>query len=56
MNRERLTMYEEVKIIVALEMKVESMRKNIEETELEFLKDMYRQDIQELQTIINKLI
>ncbi len=55
MNRERLTMYEEVKIIVSLENKILEIRKRMEVTKLDFLKEMYKQDIKEFQTIINKL-
>jgi len=55
MNRERLTMYEEVRIIVSLESKILEIRNKMESTNLDFLKEMYEEDIREFQTIIDKL-
>ena len=55
MNKERLTMYEEVKIIVSLENKIVDIRKLMEATKLDLLKEMYEEDIKQFQTIINKL-
>lgn len=56
MNRERLTTHEEVKIIISLETKILDIRKKMEITKLDLLKEMYEEDIKQFQTIINKLL
>ena len=55
MNRERLTTYEEAKIIVYLKINIEDIKRKINNTELDILKDIYNEDIEDFKTIINKL-
>jgi hypothetical protein len=55
MNRERLSIYEECKIIVALERKVSDLELNIETTNLDWFADILKTEVKELTQIINKL-
>jgi len=55
MNRERLSIYEECKIIVALERKVSDLELNIERTNLDWFAEILKTEVKELTQIINKL-
>ncbi len=55
MNRERLSIYEECKIIVALERKVLSLKHDIQHAGSNALVNMWETEVKELTQIINKL-
>lgn len=56
MNKSKqLNTYEEVKLAVLVMRKIEKIEKNIKETELDWFSDILKNDLQEWQTILNKL-
>jgi len=55
MNRERLSIYEECKIIVALERKVLSLKHDIQHAGNNAVVNMWETEVKELTQIINKL-
>ena len=54
-NLEKLTMLEEVKLVVILQILIEEKENSMKQTSNDFLKEMYANDIQDLKTILNKL-
>jgi hypothetical protein len=52
---EKLTMLEEVKLVVILQILIEEKENSMKQTSNDFLKEMYANDIQDLKTILNKL-
>ena len=56
MNKlKQLSTYEEVKLAVLVMRKIEKIEKNIKETKLDWFSDILKNDLQEWQTILNKL-
>ena len=55
MKRERLSIYEECKIIVALERKVLSLKHDIQHAGSNAVVNMWETEVKELTQIINKL-
>ena len=55
MNRERLTMLDECKLVVLLERKIITLQERMHTTNDFFMRDMYANDIQELTEILLKL-
>lgn len=56
MNRERLSIYEECKIIVTLERKISDLRQELEEmNSMDWFAEILKNDVKELTQIINKL-
>lgn len=55
MNRERLSTYDEVKIIITLERKVSDLEYDIKHAGNDMLAEMYKSDVKELKQIIDKL-
>ncbi len=55
MNRERLTMLDECKLVVLLERKIITLQERMHTTNDFFMRDMYTNDIKELTEILLKL-
>ena len=55
MSRERLSIYDEIKIIITLERKVADLEYDIKHAGSDMLADMYKSDLKELKQIISKL-
>ena len=55
MNRERLSTYEECKIIVTLERKISDLELSIEKTDMDWFAEILKDDVKELKQIIDKL-
>tara|TARA_R110000850_G_C9863768_1_gene456486 strand:+ start:108 stop:281 length:174 start_codon:yes stop_codon:yes gene_type:complete len=54
-NLEKLTMLEEVKLVVILQILIEEKENSMKQTSNDFLKEMYANDIHDLKIILNKL-
>ena len=55
MNRERLTIVEECKLVVLLERKIITLQERMHTTNDSFMRDMYTNDIKGLTEILLKL-
>lgn len=54
-NLEKLTMLEEVKLVVILQILIEEKENSMKQTSNDFLKEMYANDIRDLKTILSKI-